>query len=97
MAKSFHRSIVHRDSLHHASKARAQAAMAVMEAKACCDLCGAPLGLKSPGRGMQDIRDAHWIWDLKILCEPCTVAMEGRLGTREEPDFLGCMEQLSRV
>lgn len=101
MANASHgprRPIAHRDTAHHASKARAQAAMAVMEAKACCDHCGVSLGLWSPGRGMQDIRDAHWVWDLKVLCEPCTVAMEGRMGVREEADdYLGCMEVMSRV
>jgi hypothetical protein len=73
------RPVAHKDTFHHASKARAQAALNAMEAKACCDMCGVSLGLWSPGRGMQDIRDAYWVWDLKVLCEPCAVAMEGRL------------------
>lgn len=75
------RPVAHKDTYHHASKARAQAALNAMEAKACCDLCSTPLGLWSPGRGMQDIRDAYWVWDLKVLCEPCAVAMEGRMVT----------------
>ena len=73
------RPVAHKDTYHHASKARAQAALNAMEAKACCDLCSTALGLWSPGRGMQDIRDAYWVWDLKVLCEPCAVAMEGRV------------------
>ena len=57
--------------------------------KASCDMCGQSLGLLHTGGKMWDIRDPHFFYDLKLLCLPCTEAMEGRIakGVQEPPDI----------
>jgi hypothetical protein len=86
-----YRPTAHQDARQHASKAKAHQGYLDALHKASCDLCGVSLGLLHTEGKMFDIRDPHFVFDLKVLCLPCTEAMESRLskGIPEPVDLFG--------
>lgn len=84
-----YRPTVHSDARQHASRAKAHQGYLDALHKASCDMCGMSLGLLHTEGKMWDIRDPHYTFDLKLLCVPCTEAMEGRIarGVQEPPDI----------
>lgn len=86
-----YRPTTHADARQHASKAKAHQGYLDALHKASCDLCGVSLGLLHTEGKMFDIRDPHFVFDLKVLCLPCTEAMESRLskGIPEPVDLFG--------